>query len=101
MWAPLGEPGFEHLKLLETDEGVNADGLVIGVDEHEALRVHYELSCDENWRVNRLAISLLGDSPRELEIKADGEGHWFTPNGAPIGALEGCIDVDISVTPFT
>ncbi len=101
MWSPLGEPGLEHLKLLESDEGLNADALVIGVDEHEALRVHYELRCDAAWRVRQLSASLLGDHPRELELTADGAGHWFAPNGTPIAALEGCIDVDISITPFT
>lgn len=101
LWSPLGEPGLEHLKLLESDEGVNADALVLAVDDREALRVHYELRCDAQWRVRQLSASLLGDHPRELELHADGEGHWFTPSGTPIATLEGCIDVDISVTPFT
>src|SRR5215203_6431025 len=31
----------------------------------------------------------------------DGEGHWKRRGGEPMPDLDGCIDVDISATPFT
>jgi len=42
------------------------------------------------------------DSERPvLELLADGEGHWKGRGGEPAPELDGCIDVDISATPFT
>jgi hypothetical protein len=49
---------------------------------------------------------------RELEVKdtatdekqvlsADGKGKWFNAMGIPLAGLDGCIDIDISATPFT
>lgn len=101
IWSPLHEPGIEQLTLLQTDDGIHADSLVIGVDYRTAFRLHYELRCDPQWRVRELSVSLLGDQPRELQLRADGNGHWRTPQGQPIAQLDGAIDVDIAVTPFT
>ncbi|MEZ5648695.1 MAG: putative glycolipid-binding domain-containing protein, partial [Alphaproteobacteria bacterium] len=32
---------------------------------------------------------------------ADGEGQWKDQNGILVSELDGCIDIDISATPFT
>ncbi len=34
-------------------------------------------------------------------VLSDGEGNWTTLAGRALPELRGCIDVDISVTPFT
>jgi hypothetical protein len=34
-------------------------------------------------------------------LLADGEGRWQRRSGEAVSELEGCIDVDISATPFT
>jgi uncharacterized protein len=36
-----------------------------------------------------------------IELLADGEGRWKRRGGEPVPELDGCIDVDISATPFT
>jgi hypothetical protein len=36
-----------------------------------------------------------------LESLADGEGSWERWGGEPVPELDGCIDVDVSATPFT
>ena len=36
-----------------------------------------------------------------LEILSDGLGHWHRPDGSALPELDGCIDPDISMTPFT
>ena len=64
-------------------------------------RLHYEITCDSNWNVKKLDLVLLSGSQKSLQIRADGQGHWSTHTGEPIPSLDGCIDVDISATPFT
>jgi len=34
-------------------------------------------------------------------LHSDGDGHWRDGQGATLGAIEGCIDIDIAATPFT
>jgi hypothetical protein len=42
------------------------------------------------------------DSERPvIELLANGEGRWNGRGGEPLPELDGCIDVDISATPFT
>jgi uncharacterized protein len=100
MWAPWRGVGLEHLKLEQNDGGVLADGVVIGIEEGMPFRVRYELRCDAEWRVRELRALSLGEG-KEIRLLADGAGHWTTTTGDTIRSLDGCIDVDISATPFT
>jgi uncharacterized protein len=101
MWVPWEGPGLEHLRLMTGNGGVLANGLVIGLEAGRPFRISYEVRCDERWRV-REARAAAPDSERPvLELLADGEGHWKRGGGEPVPELDGCIDVDISATPFT
>jgi uncharacterized protein len=101
MWSPWNKPGLEHLRLYMKEQEVVADSMIIGVSERIAFRLHYTIVCDANWRVKELDLKLLSDNGKSIKIQSDGQGHWFTSAGDPISSLEGCIDVDISATPFT
>jgi hypothetical protein len=101
MWMPWEGAGLEHLFLLTNEEGVFADGVVIGLGEGEPYRVRYRIRCDTRWRVRELVLKSLQDQGREVRLLADGEGRWWTVDGESLPSLEGCIDVDISTTPFT
>lgn len=98
IWVPESSPGIEHLRLAVRDDGVAADGLVVGVEEGTAFRARYEVRCDAAWRVREVRAALLDGG--ELHLRADGAGHW-TADGEARPDLAGCIDVDIRVTPFT
>ena len=43
MWTPVEAPGIEHLCLGVGDGGVEADGLVVGIEEGHAFRLSYEI----------------------------------------------------------
>jgi hypothetical protein len=101
MWTPWSEPGLEHLRLLQQNETILADSIVVGVSNRMPFRLHYEITCDSNWNVKELSLTLLSGNRKSVKIQADGQGHWSTHTGDPVPSLEGCIDVDISATPFT
>lgn len=101
MWSPWNGPGLEHLRLLQQENGIVADGFILGVQERGPFRVHYEIRCTAEWRLRAVHVSLLSGSPQSLHLFIDGEGVWTTEGGEIISSLEGCLDVDISVTPFT
>lgn len=100
-WTPWDGTGMEHLRLTVDGEGVIADGLAVGVADDRAYRRAYRVRCDAEWRVREVRVSLLEPEPRGLHLLADGAGHWTTGAGEPLPALDGCVDVDLSATPFT
>src|SRR5215207_3261813 len=101
MWAPWERPGLEHLRLVTSDGGVVANGLVIGVEAGRPFRIGYEMRCDSQWRVREVRAAAPDSELPVLDLLADGEGHWRRGGGELLPELDGCIDVDISATPFT
>lgn len=101
LWTPWEEPGLEHLHLIQNNELIVADSVLIGVDGQDPFRAQYEISCDSDWRLRSVHVSLLSRSPQAVHLFTDGKGNWTSEMGEVIPALSGCLDVDISVTPFT
>ena len=103
LWMPWAGPGLEHLRLVQHDDLILADGLIIGVTEADGrpFRAHYNIQCDARWHVRELRIDMLDPANRRLDLMSDGAGHWFSDSGEPLPGLVGCFDVDISATPFT
>ncbi|ELZ32797.1 hypothetical protein C474_05975 [Halogeometricum pallidum JCM 14848] len=105
-WEPVGAVGFEDCAVAFTS-GLRADGLVVAVDEGgDAARVRYRIRTDaefgtETVRVDRLDVDDGDDAAvsESLSLVAD-RGSW-TVDGEPTPELDGCVDVDIAVTPLT
>ncbi len=100
-WNALYTTGLEHLTLDGYDLLMRADGLVIGSENGIPFRVRYRLSTDERGHVASLMVSDLTGNAADVYLIANGEGAWFDKVGKSVVALDGCIDVDIAVTPFT
>lgn len=101
MWAPWEGPGLEHLHLTQKSDGIMADGLIIGVRDGLPVRVHYTIICDEQWRMRSADLVSLRADRREIHLWTDGSGQWATAHGEALPDLAGCMEVDISATPFT
>src|SRR5262245_44304099 len=103
MWTPWSGPGLEHLRLVQYDDLILADGLIIGAAEEDGrpFRARYTIQCDRHWRVRELRVDMLDAANRRLDLMSDGAGHWADGAGEPLPGLAGCFDVDISATPFT
>jgi hypothetical protein len=103
-WITAEGEGLEHVALTRSEEGFAADGVIIGPSfgtmfTGELFGCSYAVRCDARWRVRRVQLAVAGGPA--LLLRADGEGHWRGVDGDPLPALDGCIDVDISGTPFT
>lgn len=101
MWVPWEGPGLEHLRLVAHQEGAEANGLVIGLEGGRPFRIGYEIRCDERWRTREVRAAAPDSQRPVLDLRADGEGHWKRRSGEPVPELDGCVDVDVSATPFT
>ncbi len=102
LWQPWSEPGIEHLRLHEQDDLVAADGMIVGVAAEQALRLHYEVRCDSHYRFIMVRVSLFTPTYRTLLLSVDADGFWRTDKSdMPLAKLQGCVDIDLSATPFT
>jgi uncharacterized protein len=101
IWSNLTNTGLEHLYLLCDDEQISADGIVLGVKEDVTFRIHYEVRCDSKWRVRKVIVNSLDENKQTIKLTSDGLGNWTDEFSKTISELEGCLDIDISVTPFT
>ena len=99
-WQDWSGEGLEHLVLREAEDGVSAASVVLGPGGAEVFAAAYRIVCDAGWQVRRLEVSLVGGD-RGLELTRDGAGRWTDRSGTPLPDLEGTIDVDLTVTPFT
>jgi uncharacterized protein len=99
-WISAEGEGAEYLSIRGTAEGIAAEGLVVGARHGLPYGLRYRIACDARWRVREAVLSLAGED-RRLHLLADGEGNWRDGDGHPVAALQGCVDVDISATPFT
>lgn len=98
-WRPLEGAGLEHLTLSPSGGGVIATSVVIGEFEGTAFGARYRIECDEGWTVRSFDIETTDG--RALAMTGDGEGNWCDGAGVARPEFEGCIDIDLSVTPFT
>lgn len=106
VWIPDDEPGIEDVRVTYGADGVRFRSVVVRLWEGRPLRASYELVCDTDWRVRELRLTAESEATgeHELHLLADGAGGWR--NGADsadqsLVALQGCIDVDIMLTPLT
>ncbi len=104
VWSAWDGAGAEHLLLAVGQDGAVADGLVVGVaGGGRPFRISYEVRCDASWSARAVRVSAPGLDPVTpvVDLLADGEGNWTTRRGESVPELAGCVDVDISATPFT
>lgn len=103
IWAADDGIGSEYLILTGDDAGYVADSVVFASREVEPARVHYVTRCDPEWRMRGVTVSVARPrtASRVLRLHSDGAGHWTDEFGKALPEFDGCIDIDISATPFT
>lgn len=101
LWTPWQGPGLEHVRLIDQPDGIVADSMLIGFEDGKPFRLRYRVACTADWHVRRSTVACLNGDERTLTLLADGEGHWTTEQGESLPLLDGCLDIDITATPFT
>ncbi|MED1797225.1 putative glycolipid-binding domain-containing protein [Brevibacillus porteri] len=101
IWKPTTGVGYEHLRIREGSNRIHVNSIVIGrLDDATLTRIQYEIVLDSNWVTREVSLASMGEEGA-LHLSSDGEGNWTNEVGEPIPELFGCIDIDISCTPFT
>jgi hypothetical protein len=100
VWRRLDVPGHESARL-SSDAGTPVlEGKAVFEGE-EAGALAYTVTCDRAWRTTSADVDgWLGGRPVALRIRRDATGRWIV-NGVLTPSLDGCDDVDLSITPST
>jgi uncharacterized protein len=98
-WKDWEGRGLEHCVCREDAEGLVLEGVVAGTRQG-AYGGHYFVRTDPDFRTREVRVAYV-DGPY-LHVQSDGDGNWHDAIGnRALPALDGCIDVDIGITPAT
>ena len=97
-WKALDWQGWEHLDLVESAAGVTARGALIGEREGARYGALYEVELSPDWVFRSIAIRRTDGCTLTLRTH---DGAWIGNGGRRLPELEGCIDIDLSGSPFT
>lgn len=101
-WSDWDTRGLQHLHLAQQGKEIIAIGTILSyTDENIPFHATYRILCDKQWIVRSVTLACHHNNSAPIELKADGKGHWTDAQGVAIPFLNGCIDIDISATPFT
>ncbi len=101
VWKAIDEPGLEFLRVSETKSEIEANGTIVKIENQKPFRANYRVRCDQEWRVREVTIDLLGENDKSVRLQSNGAGNWTDAKNNPLPALDGCLYIDISATPFT
>lgn len=101
MWKAYKDVGLEHLSITEDNDGITASSVILEMNGDRPVRILYNICFNSDWKVKKFYVEIFDDKYESTILKSDCSGNWETDVGKPIESLEGCIDIDISATPFT
>jgi len=98
-WCDWEGNGLEHCEYRLDDNGLALEGVVAGTREGK-YGGHYFVRTDSRFCTREVRVEYVAGA--RLHLEADGEGYWRDLLGdRSIPSLDGCLDVDISITPAT
>jgi hypothetical protein len=101
LWHDRRALGAEHCTLSAEPGGFRFDAVLATAIDGAPLLVEYIVRVDSGWRTRRAEVKLNGGGGKDtLILLADGYGGWWC-DAHRVDELEGCLDVDLSITPST
>lgn len=100
IWTGREYYSLENCLVNYSESGAEILSTIIGHYQQVIYKVDYRITTNSNWETLALEInSRHGDTLQVLRFDKDGKG-WLR-NGETVSMFDGCIDVDIPLTPFT
>jgi len=101
LWTGIEYRSLENCILTITDKGSEISSSIIGAYANELYKIDYQIRTNQYWETNFFEIkSQLNNTIEIISFQKEGKESWYV-NGQPDGKFNGCIDIDISLTPFT
>jgi hypothetical protein len=101
LWTGREYYSLENCLVKVTAAGSEIISTIIGHYQEAIYKVEYLIKTNQNWETVFLEIKSQHSNQTQLmRFEGDGKGNWMS-NGKKADQFNGCIDVDISLTPFT
>jgi hypothetical protein len=101
LWTGRAYHSLENCLIDESGRGIDISSIIIGRYEEKLFQVEYHIKTNLHWEtVFFEIISRHSNQKQTISYDSDGKGRW-TKAGQPQEQFNGCIDIDISLTPFT
>ncbi|CAH0127309.1 hypothetical protein SRABI36_00180 [Pedobacter sp. Bi36] len=99
-WEGLKYKSLENCTLTETDNGVTVTSIITGQVNNQVIKVSYKILTDPLWTTYLVEINvILGGNEKTVLLEKKG-AYWLVNNTID-HRFDGCVDIDISLTPFT
>ena len=101
LWTGREYYSLENCLVNITPAGGEINSTIVGLYEGNIYKVSYTIKTNEHWQTIFLAIdSQQNNKTDHTQLEGDGNGNWLY-NGKKAEQYNGCIDIDIPLTPFT
>ncbi len=101
LWQSREYSSLENCMVKLTERRCEVSSVIVGTAEGKIFKVEYILKTNQHWQTISLEIeSRIENTVQTFRYRSDGKGNWQV-NGSIIAEFNGCIDVDIPLTPFT
>lgn len=97
-WRAPDGGGLEHLTLRAEADCVRADAVLVGERDGQRYGATYQVDCGPDFAVRAFRIATT-DGRRLAMSRRD--GIWHDDARGHLSAFDGCVDIDLSGTPFT
>lgn len=99
VWKGCYSSTTEYVEVTE-GESIIVRGHITGEEEGIPYYTSYIIYADLQWEVRSVSVIVKSLNTTELFFEKK-NGEWFNKDGTPMRELRDCIDVDLSLTPFT
>lgn len=101
IWRRIGLQGLEHLTLQPVESGYRVDSILSVEVDLGGVTCEYHFDLDHDWRTRTFTLSQnQAGEDRALRIERVNGDHWNV-DGLERPDLSGCLDLDLTVSPFT
>jgi hypothetical protein len=101
LWSGIEYNSLENCLVKPTDKGAEINSVIVGGYGEKIYRVEYQIRTNQNWETVSVDIKSQHSNMRDhFTFEGDAKGNWVL-NRKPANQFQGCIDVDIPLTPFT
>ena len=101
LWKGIEYHSLENCHISFGNKGFEAHSIILGAYQDIIYQVSYKIQTNLYWETVSFDVKAqLNKDLFELHCSSDGKGNWVADEKA-IEAWEGCIDIDIPLTPFT
>lgn len=101
VWRRIGLQGLEHLSLNEVEGGYRVDSFLSVEAELGGVTCEYHFDLDACWRTKLFTLNQhQSGTDAALRIERMDANTWAV-NGESRPDLDGCFDLDLTVSPFT